>query len=52
MKTKKDEHNDMLKAVGFDEAIIGTAVQAGSEEVYAYCPSKCISILMKCDDEN
>jgi hypothetical protein len=37
----------MLKADGFDEAIIGTVERCGSETVLCYDYNKCVEILME-----
>ena len=40
----------MMKADGFDEAIIGIAQRCGSEDVLAYDAEKCLEILVEKDD--
>jgi hypothetical protein len=40
----------MLKANGFNDAIIGTASKCGSPDIVAYDVNKIISILMDRDD--
>jgi len=37
----------MLRADGFNEAIIGTVERCGSETVYCYDYNKCVDILME-----
>jgi hypothetical protein len=39
--------DDLLKADGFDDAIIGTVERCGSETVLCYDYNKCVEILME-----
>jgi hypothetical protein len=36
----------MLKAEGFDKAIIGVGYRCGQEDIYVYDTEKCVKILM------
>ena len=40
----------MLKADGFDQAVMGICSRAGREDVIAYDTTKCIEVLMGDDD--
>tara|TARA_R110002096_G_scaffold68954_5_gene165955 strand:+ start:5142 stop:5372 length:231 start_codon:yes stop_codon:yes gene_type:complete len=39
----------MLKADGFDDAILGTGSRCGSEDILVYSASKCIDVLIARD---
>jgi len=44
-----EEHENLLPADGFDEAILGLCERAGSDVVVAYDRDKCIDILVERD---